>query len=237
MEAQAQSLEEQAAEAKAQADRLRGLLRDKQTLQMARFPDPIEHLGSTTAKVEISGRYAKVRFRLRDLADELEEYNPNIALAVLEQQIPVIEDKIERLASDQGVNGNYAFHLGQMEEQELNERQNKHTRALTKDCKELMAEKLRLGGVIAKLREDHKKAQEDVEYLRKHRSIYRTEQVEAWRKDAEGLKNRVEAVHQQKRLLMEELEQAKRRNKTISDESYARGHGNGNAEATRSMHQ
>ena len=100
-----------------------------------------------------------------------------------------------------------------------------------------MAEKLRLGGVIAKLREDHKKAQEDVEYLRKHRSIYRTEQVEAWRKDAEGLKNRVEAVNQQKRLLMEELEQAKRRNKTISDESYARGHGNGNAEATRSMHQ
>ena len=100
-----------------------------------------------------------------------------------------------------------------------------------------MSEKLKLGGVIAKLQEDHKKAQEDVEYLRKHRSVYRTEQVEVWRKDAEGLKNRVEAVNQQKRLLMEELEQAKHRNKTISDESYARGLGNGNAEATRNMRQ
>ena len=67
--------------------------------------------------------------------------------------------------------------------------------------------------------------------------MYNKEQVEAWKRDSESLKNRVEAVHQQKRLLMEELEQAKRRNKTISDESYARGHGNGNAEATRSMHQ
>ena len=47
-------------------------------------------------------------------------------MAVLKQQIPVIKDKIERLANDQGVNGNYDYHLGQMEEQELNERQNKH---------------------------------------------------------------------------------------------------------------
>ena len=52
---------------------------------MARFPDPIEHIGSTSAKVEVSGRYAEVRYRLRDLADELEFYNANIALAVLKQ--------------------------------------------------------------------------------------------------------------------------------------------------------
>ena len=84
VEAQAKSLEEQAVEAKAQAERLRGLLRDKQTLQMARFPEPIEHLGSTTAKVEVSGRYAEVRFKLRDLADELANSNANIVLAVLE---------------------------------------------------------------------------------------------------------------------------------------------------------
>ena len=63
--------------------RLKGLLRDKQTLQMARVPEPIEHLGSTAAKVEVSGRYAAVRIKLRDLADELEQSNPNIALAVL----------------------------------------------------------------------------------------------------------------------------------------------------------
>ena len=69
-------------------------------------------MGSKVAKVEVSGRYAEVRFKLRDLADELEQGNANIALAVLKQQIPVIRDKIERLASDQGVNGNYDFHLG-----------------------------------------------------------------------------------------------------------------------------
>ena len=60
--------------------------------------------------------------------------------------------------------------------------------------------------------------------------------METWKRDAEGLKDRLEAVHQQKRLLMEELEQAKRRNTTISDESYARGLNNGNAEATRNLH-
>ena len=70
--AQAQSLEEQLAEVKTLSARLRGLLRDKQTLQMARFPDPIEHLGSKASKIEVSGRYAEVRFKLRDLADELE---------------------------------------------------------------------------------------------------------------------------------------------------------------------
>ena len=84
VQAQAQSLEEQATEAEAQANRLRGLLRDKQTLQMRRFPEHIEHLGSTTAKVEVSGRYAEVRFKLRDLADELANSNANIVLAVLE---------------------------------------------------------------------------------------------------------------------------------------------------------
>ena len=112
VEAQAQNLQEQLTEVQTLSARLRGLLRDKQTLQMARFPDPIEHLGSKAAKVEVSGRYAEVRFKLRDLADELEQGNANIALAVLKQQIPVIRDKIECLASDQGVNGNYDFHLG-----------------------------------------------------------------------------------------------------------------------------
>ena len=93
---------------------------------MERFPEPIENIRSKAVKIEVSGRYAEVRFKLRDLADELEQGSANIALAVLKQQIPVIKDKIERLASDQGVNGNYDYHLGQMEEQELNERQNKH---------------------------------------------------------------------------------------------------------------
>ena len=41
----------------------------------------------------------------------------------------MIEDKIERLENDQGVNGNYAYHLGQIEEQELNERLDKNMRA------------------------------------------------------------------------------------------------------------
>ena len=112
MEAQAQSLQEQLTEVQTLSARLKGLLRDKQTLQMERFPDPIEHLGSKTVKIEVSGRYAEVRFKLRDLADELEQGNANIALAVLKQQIPVIKDKIELLANDQGVNGNYDFHLG-----------------------------------------------------------------------------------------------------------------------------
>ena len=52
---------------------------------MARFPDPVMHLGSTSVKVEVSGQYAKVRFRLRDLADELAESNANVVLAVLDQ--------------------------------------------------------------------------------------------------------------------------------------------------------
>ena len=53
-----------------------------------------------------------MRIKLADLADELAESQANIVLAVLEQQIPVIRDRIERLADDQGVNGNYAYHLG-----------------------------------------------------------------------------------------------------------------------------
>ena len=52
---------------------------------MARFPDRIEHLGSMAAKVEVSDRYAKVRFKLRDLADVIADSNANIVLAVLEQ--------------------------------------------------------------------------------------------------------------------------------------------------------
>ena len=98
--AQAQSLEEQLAEVQTLSARLRGLLRDKQTLQMERFPAPIEHISNKAVKIEVSGRYAEVRFRLRDLADELEQGSANIALAVLKQQIPVIKDKIERLAND-----------------------------------------------------------------------------------------------------------------------------------------
>ena len=52
---------------------------------MARFPDPIQHFDSTAVKVEISSRYAQVRFKLRDLADELATSNANVVLAVLEQ--------------------------------------------------------------------------------------------------------------------------------------------------------
>ena len=101
----------------------------------------------------------------------------------------MIKDKIERLAGDQGVNGNYDYHLGQMEEHEQYKRLNRTMRATLRESKELRADKLRLGGVIAKLKEDLEKAQREEEYLRKHRSVYRNEQVEEWKRDAEGLKN------------------------------------------------
>ena len=117
---------------------------------MAQFPNPIEHFGSTSIKVEVSGQYAKVRYRLRDLADELAESNANVVLAVLDQYIPQIWNRVERLENDQGVNGNYAYHLGQMEEHEIYKRLNKYMRATLQDRKDLTAEKLRLGGVIAK---------------------------------------------------------------------------------------
>jgi hypothetical protein len=96
---------------------------------------------------------------------------------------------------------------------------------------------LKQRGEINKLREELKKSLLDQEYLHKHRSVYSKEQVETWRRDAEGLKERVEASIQQRRLLIDELEQAKRRIETISDESYARGLTNGTVEATRNLHQ
>ena len=66
------------------AAKFRGLLRDKQILQMRRFPDPIQHFDSTAVRVEVSGRYAQVRIRLADLADELAESHADIVLAVLD---------------------------------------------------------------------------------------------------------------------------------------------------------
>ena len=48
-------------------------------------------------------------------------------------------------------------------------------------------------GEINKLREELKKSLLDQEYLHKHRSVYSKEQVETWRRDDEGLKERVEA--------------------------------------------
>ena len=47
--------------------------------------------------------------------------------------------------------------------------------------------------------------------------------MDEWKRDSESLKNRVEAANQQKWLLIEELEQIKRKESTIGDESYARG--------------
>ena len=80
-----------------------------------------------------------------------------------------------------------------MEEHENYKRLNRTMRATLKENKDLKMEKLRLGGVIAKLREDHNKTRQDLDYLHKHRSFYRKEQVETWKRDAEGLKDRVEA--------------------------------------------
>ena len=53
--------------------------------------------------------------------------------------------------------------------------------------------------------------------------MYSNEQVAAWKRDAEALKDRVEAVNQQKWLLIEDLENLKLKESTIGDESYARG--------------
>ena len=101
----------------------------------------------------------------------------------------MIKDKIENLANDQCVNGNYDYHLGQMEEHEIYKRLNRNMRAILQESKDLRADKLRLGGIIAKLKEDLERSQQEEEYLRKNRSVYRNEQVNEWKRDAEGLKN------------------------------------------------
>ena len=50
---------------------------------MERFPDPIKNIDSASAKVAISDKYAKIRIKLCDLADELAENDADIVLAVL----------------------------------------------------------------------------------------------------------------------------------------------------------
>ena len=51
----------------------------------------------------------------------------------------MIRDRIERLTDDQGVNGNYAYHLGQMEEQVLAAGMNNHQRLLQKQVSGYLA--------------------------------------------------------------------------------------------------
>ena len=108
----------------------RSLLRDKKILQMERFPGPINEYQTEAVQLAVTGRYAKVRIKLCDLADELADHDAKVVLSVLEQQIKVIKEKVEYLETSQDINDDYAFHLGVLEEREMNARLNKHARQL-----------------------------------------------------------------------------------------------------------
>ena len=63
----------------------------------------------------------------------------------------MIRDRIECLADDQGVNGNYAYHLGQMEEQVLAARMNNHQKLLQKQVGVYLAKERKQQGQINQL--------------------------------------------------------------------------------------
>ena len=108
----------------------RSLLRDKKILQMERFPGPINEYQTEAVQLAVTGKYAKVRITLCDLADELADHDAKVVLSVLEQQIKVIKEKVKYLKTSQDINEDYAFHLGVLEEREMNARLNKHARQL-----------------------------------------------------------------------------------------------------------
>ena len=50
---------------------------------MEQFPDPIKNIDSMSVKVAISDKYARVRIKLCELADELAENDADVVLSVL----------------------------------------------------------------------------------------------------------------------------------------------------------
>jgi len=55
---------------------------------------------------------------LCDLADRLENSNADVVLSVLNQQIPVIRNKIKRLEDDMEITSDYSAHLVEMDEKD-----------------------------------------------------------------------------------------------------------------------
>lgn len=72
-----------------------------------------------SGKVAVSDKYARVRIKLCELADELAENDADVVLAVLKRQIPFILDRVATLEKSSHLDSNYAYHLGQIDQQDL----------------------------------------------------------------------------------------------------------------------
>ena len=101
-----------------QAD-VRRLEREAQVLQMERFPKQIKWENGRPEKVAVAGKYAKARFLMCDMADQLAECDGDVVLSVLKQMLPIIKDKVKSLEDDLDVTSNYTCHLIDQEEKEM----------------------------------------------------------------------------------------------------------------------
>ena len=112
-------------------------------------------------KVAVAGKYAQIRIKLCDLADQLAEKDADIVLCVLNKMLPVIKDKVELLSTDLDITSNYTHHLLEMEEKEMQRKNGQRISVIEKDWKKYTAENKTMQKEIVKLADDNLKLRQD----------------------------------------------------------------------------
>ena len=112
-------------------------------------------------KVAVAGKYAQIRIKLCDLADNLAEKDADVVLCVLNKILPVIKDKVELLSTDLDITSNYTHHLVEMEEKEMQQKNGQRISVVEKDWKKYTAENKTMRAEIVKLADDNLKLRQD----------------------------------------------------------------------------
>ena len=108
-------------------------------------------------KVAVAGKYAQIRIKLCDLADQLVESDADVVLCVLNKMLPVINDKVELLSTNLDISSNYTHHLVEMEEKEMQQKNGERITVIEKDWKKYTCENKTMQAEIVKLADDNLK--------------------------------------------------------------------------------
>ena len=107
---------------------------------MERFPEPTNIEAGGDVRAAIAQRYAEVRIKLCDLADELGKHNAEEVHSVLDKYLPEISQKVDWLESRVDITSNFSGQMWEAEEEEKKERQRQTIRVNEAEWKRLQDE-------------------------------------------------------------------------------------------------
>jgi hypothetical protein len=95
----------------------KGAQEELDLLRLARWEQKVENLPNPGAKRDRGAEFAQVPVKLYNLAQEFKESNPQVVIRVLDQNLPMIRDRIGKLDVQDDLISNFTVELNKLDDE------------------------------------------------------------------------------------------------------------------------